>query len=256
MDAPGSLLRADPDRYLATLFAPVQHRATLTTLYLFNHELARAREAVSEPTLALIRLQWWREVAEGAKRAHEVATPLAAALGAGDLHAGDLLAMIEAREQEAEGEIPTLAAWLDWLRLGAGSVAVASGRALGTPEAMLPRLRALGAGYGAAGILRSIPAMARQQRCLLPLDVLEAAGLTPHEVISDPASAALAPVRHRLAAEGSALLGRARTMPRAIIAAALPAVLARRDLARQGQGELRGLGDRLAVTNAALLRRA
>ena len=35
------------------------------TLYAFNHELARAREAVSEPPLALIRLQWWREVVEG-----------------------------------------------------------------------------------------------------------------------------------------------------------------------------------------------
>jgi len=252
-EAADGLRRADPDRYLACLFAPARHRAALITLYLFNHELARAREAASEPGLALIRLQWWREVVEGAERAHEVAAPLAAALRAGALHAPDLLAMIEAREQEAEGDMPTFDSWRAWLTLGAGSVAVASGRALGASGETLQRLRVLGAGYGAAGILRSISAMARQQRCLLPLDTLEQAGLTPHEVIADPALPALAPVRARLAGEGLALLGTARRMPRAVIAAALPAVLARRDLARQGLGGPRGLGDRLAVTQAALL---
>jgi 15-cis-phytoene synthase len=56
--------RHDPDRFLTSLFAPPEKRDALLTLYAFNHELARAREAVSEPPLALIRLQWWREVVE------------------------------------------------------------------------------------------------------------------------------------------------------------------------------------------------
>ena len=59
--------RHDPDRFLTALFAPPEKRDALLTLYAFNHELARAREAVSEPPLALIRLQWWREVVEGAR---------------------------------------------------------------------------------------------------------------------------------------------------------------------------------------------
>ena len=75
--------RHDPDRFLTALFAPPEKRDALLTLYAFNHELARAREAVSEPPLALIRLQWWREVVEGARRRHEVAEPLAAAIEAG-----------------------------------------------------------------------------------------------------------------------------------------------------------------------------
>ena len=57
--------RHDPDRFLTALFAPPERRDALLTLYAFNHELARAREAVSEAPLALIRLQWWREVVEG-----------------------------------------------------------------------------------------------------------------------------------------------------------------------------------------------
>src|SRR6201993_4547541 len=86
--------RHDPDRFLTALFAPPDRRDALLTLYAFNHELARAREVVSEPPLALLRLQWWREVVEGAARRHEVAEPLAAAIDAGDFDRADLLALI------------------------------------------------------------------------------------------------------------------------------------------------------------------
>ena len=61
--------RHDPDRFLTALFAPPDRRDALLTLYAFNHELARAREVASEPPLALIRLQWWREVVEGEREA-------------------------------------------------------------------------------------------------------------------------------------------------------------------------------------------
>ena len=101
--------RHDPDRFLTALFAPPDRRDALLTLYAFNHELARAREAVSEPPLALIRLQWWREVVEGAHRRHEVAEPLRAAIEAGELDRGDLLALIDAREAEAEPAFETCA---------------------------------------------------------------------------------------------------------------------------------------------------
>ena len=63
----GLVRRHDPDRFLTALFAPPEKRDALLTLYAFNHELARAREVASEPPLALIRLQWWREVVEGAR---------------------------------------------------------------------------------------------------------------------------------------------------------------------------------------------
>ncbi len=55
------------------------------------------------------------------------------------------------------------------------ALAVAAGRLLGAPRASLERLRALGAAYGVAGVLRSVTALARQGRCLLPEDVLAAA---------------------------------------------------------------------------------
>ena len=106
----------------------------------------------SEPALALIRLHWWREVVEGAARAHEVATPLAAVLDAGALARADLLAMIDAREVEAEPAIATLDDWLAYLRAGAGGVAVAAARLWARRRR---RRCGCGAAYGAAGLLRA-----------------------------------------------------------------------------------------------------
>ncbi len=244
--------RHDPDRFLTALFAPSERRETLFVLYAVNHELARAREVVSNPMLALIRLQWWREVAEGARRRHEIAGPLGKALDQGRLLAADVLAMIDGREAETE-PIATEAAFRDYVQATAGGVAVAAGRALGAAAPALDALRDLGAAYGVTGILRSVPALARRSRCMLPEDLLAQHGLGLEDVIADPGRVASGPIRTHIAAIASEWLriGRLAPLPKPAIAAALPAVLARRDLAHRGIPE-RGLADRLAVTAAAM----
>ncbi len=227
--------RHDPDRFLTALFAPAEKRGALLALYAFNHELARAREVVSEPPLALIRLQWWREVVEGAPRRHEVAEPLSAAIASGSLEPDDLLPLIDAREMEADPSIPTLDAWRDYLLGTAGGVSVAAARLLGAAEP--ERARPFGAAYGGAGVLRSAAILARQGRCLLPEDVLARHGLSPEHVTAAPESALASGVLSALAAEVRALLpGRVpAALRRRALSAVLPAVLARRDLRRIGR---------------------
>ncbi len=248
----GALVRrADPDRFLTALFAPADRREALLTLYAFNNELARARESTSQPLLAIIRLQWWREVVEGTAKSHEVATPLSALLEAGMLDRAEALALVDAREAET-GEIETLADWRAYALASAGGLAVAAGRVLGAPDPA--RLRTLGAAYGVAGMLRSVPALARAGRCLLPGDVLATHGLSPEAVVAAPGAPAVAAVLQELAGEGGRLLadaGRGR-VPASWRAAALPAVLARRDLRTPSHAGPRGLGDRLAVLGSAL----
>jgi phytoene synthase len=242
--------RHDPDRFLTALFAPSEKRDALLTLYAFNHELARAREAVSEPPLALIRLQWWREVVEGTRRRHDVAEPLSAAIDAGDFDRAELLALIDAREIEAEPAIETLQAWQDYLRSTAGALAVVAGRLLGAPDPEM--LRPFGAAYGVAGLLRSVPVHAWQGRCMLPEDLLAQHGLTRENVIADPTAAPVQAVTCWMASKGLGMLD-VKRFPRRVIAAALPAVLARRDLKRAPIFPVqRGLGDRLAVILAGL----
>ena len=218
------LRAADPDRYFCTLFAPAEQREALALLYLFNHELARAREVASQPLLALIRLTWWREVVEGQRKLHEIATPLSDALEAGLFRPEDLLALIAAREQEAEPEIPDLETFLRYARGTAGRLARIAGKVLGADSEIVEDL---GAAYGIAGILRAAPYLRAQGRSLLPAD-------------GTPAAKIIGAARGLLGAQP----------PRGALAAALPAVFARRDLGRADPA--RTLGDRLAVAWAAV----
>ena len=248
----------DPDRFLAALFAPPEKREAIFTLIAFNHELARAREAASHPMAALIRLQWWRDAVGEARqgkpaRRHEVAAPLHAAITAGALDAAALEAMIDAREAEAEeAGIPTEADFVAWLRGTAGGFAYAAGLILGGNVEDAEKLRALGAAYGLAGVLRSVTAHAAQGRCLLPLDRLAKAGLNAEAVIRAPTAPALAALCAEMAAEGlEALRSAPRDVPKGLIAPALLAVLAGRDLRRVAAGQAvpmpRGVVDRVAV---------
>lgn len=215
----GELARShDPDRFFTSLFAPEAARPALWVLYAFNHELVRARESVREPMMAMIRLQWWHEVVEGEPKRHEVATPLRDAIAAGTLRQTDLLALIEAREDDPPGDD---GAWPVFVDQTAGALAVAAAHALGQDGTA--SIRAAGTAYGAAGILRN--------RALT--------GAAPIPALRDLAQASLAAAR-------------ATTLPRGAIAAALPAVFAGRDLKRDRPVHHRALGDKLAVTLAAL----
>ncbi|MCF3642114.1 phytoene/squalene synthase family protein [Rhizobium sp. TRM95111] len=74
------LRETDRDRYLACLLAPAEKRGALAALYAFNAEIARIRDVVHEPLPGEIRMQWWRDVLEGASAGDAAANPLASAL--------------------------------------------------------------------------------------------------------------------------------------------------------------------------------
>jgi phytoene synthase len=253
----------DPDRFLCALFAPAARRGSILALTAFNHELARAREAASHPIAAQIRLQWWRDAVEDAAagkpaRRHEIAEPLAEAIRTGSLDPAGLLEMAEAREAEATEEgLATEAAFVAWLHGTAGGWSAAAGLALGADAKGAEVLRALGAAYGLAGVLRSVAAHAAQGRCLLPRDRLTMAGLSAEAVVAAPGAPELRALVAEIAAEGLAALAVARRdIPVGTIAAALPAVFAVRDLQRLVAGRdvpaPRGFGDRVAVVWAGL----
>jgi phytoene synthase len=197
-------------------------------------------------------------VVEGEAKPHEVATPLFAMIADGRLDRATLLTLIEAREIEVDGDFPTMEAWARWLLAGAGGLAVAAGLALGVTEPrLLAGLRLRGASYGVAGMLRSRFVLARQGRAPWPGDLLAARGLSPEDAMANPGEPGMVAVFETLAEQGRAWLREAATLPpvpRPAMAAALPAVLARRDLRRALTTQIRerGLGDRLAVTTAAL----
>ena len=107
--------RADRDRFLGALFAPEPARSDLLALLAFDHELARTRSVTREPMLARIRLEWWREaVAEAAGAGKPRAQPLVELLSETVRRRGlapeDLVALIDAREEEIDGPLDVLRA--------------------------------------------------------------------------------------------------------------------------------------------------
>jgi len=77
--------KGDPDRFRATMAAPVAAREVLFPIHAFTLEVARAPWITQETMIAEMRLQWWRDVlgdiaAGKDPRAHEVAAPLAETL--------------------------------------------------------------------------------------------------------------------------------------------------------------------------------
>jgi phytoene/squalene synthetase len=106
---------ADRDRFLGTLFAPEPARSDLLALLAFDHELARTRSVTREPMLARIRLEWWREAVTeaagaGKPRAQPIVESLSETVRRNRLGPQDLVALIDAREEEIEGPLDVLRA--------------------------------------------------------------------------------------------------------------------------------------------------
>src|ERR1700712_4899806 len=122
-----SVRAADPDRYFSALFAPAVQRPYLFALYAFNAEVSRIAESVREPMLGAIRLEWWRETAEGAAngkpRTHDVAQGLAALLADRPVSLADLEAIIAARAFNSSADnFADFAALEDYLDATSGAV--------------------------------------------------------------------------------------------------------------------------------------
>lgn len=164
LDACADLVqRGDPDRFLATMVAPVTARAQLFPLYGFNLEVARAPWVTEEPMIAEMRLQWWRDTVEamdagGAVRAHEVAAPLAGVVREAGLSLPVMDRLIAARRwdayREAFADQDAMDAYLE--DTGAGLMWLAA-QALGAgPEVELVA-RDAGWATGLAGFLKAVP---------------------------------------------------------------------------------------------------
>jgi NADH dehydrogenase [ubiquinone] 1 alpha subcomplex assembly factor 6 len=232
--------RFDRDRWLCILLAPSGAQRDLLALAAFNLELARIREQIREPHMALIRLQWWRDaVAEagaGRPRQNPVCRELARLAAGGHIELDALGAMIDAREKDIDeapcGDLAELIAYTD---ATAGILAEQSLRACGLVDtAGLAAARAVGRGWALTGLLRAAPFHAASRRCLMPTQALARAGVSleswyagrpepgARAVVSEVAGAAAA----QLAADA------ARRLPRAAFAVTGLRVLARAHLRR------------------------
>ena len=230
------LRRQDADRYLTALFAPGDRREALFALYAFNLEVSRAREAVSEPFMGLIRLQWWRdtigEIYQGRIRAHEVVRPLASAISTHDLSQALFERLIATRERDLDIEPPAdLAALVDYAQGSSATLVELALEILGDPTLPVREAgEASGVAWALTGLLRAVPFHASRRRLYLPANLMAEAGLTPGQLFECGPSPGLPVVVRAVAGEAAVWLARARKrtrqVPRIFQPALLPATLA------------------------------
>jgi NADH dehydrogenase [ubiquinone] 1 alpha subcomplex assembly factor 6 len=226
------LRRHDRDRYLCALFAPANRRAAVIALYAFNYEIAKTREVVSEPLLGRIRLQWWREAIEaayasGTVRAHEVMTPLAAAIREHRLSRAHFDAMLDAREFDLVNEPPaSLAALEDYCAATAGRLQCLVLEVLdATRDEASEAAREVGTAYALVGLIRAIPYHARMRRRFIPAEIATEVGLDLGALFELKPPPALAVAVERMAGRARYHLASARSRRRRLPRAALPALL-------------------------------
>lgn len=166
--------KGDPDRFTALRAAPVPVQQVMWPILALNLEVARAPWVASEPMIAEMRMQWWRDVLEEIAtgkppRAHEVAAPLHAVLAGQDAAIAHLDRLIAARRWDVwRDPFPNTAAMTAYLEDTSAGVLLAAARVLGWDPAQEGPLRDAGYAFGLAGWLMAAPALKNSGRRPLP----------------------------------------------------------------------------------------
>jgi 15-cis-phytoene synthase len=176
---------ASRERYVATLFAPENKRAALFALYAFDAEIDRIRDLVHDPLPGEIRLQWWRDVANGERggeaRGHPTASALLEAISSHDLPRAAFDAYCEARIFDFYHDVmPDQTALEAYLGATQSAVIQLAGMVLDKDLAHQASETAghAGVALGLVKILRQLPLIRWRGQGFVPQSILAAAGLT------------------------------------------------------------------------------
>lgn len=237
----------DKDRFLADLFLPAHVRPHAQALHAFSFEIARVREAVSEPMPGELRHQWWRDTLAAEARGDVTANPVAAALldtiERFRLPKARLEALIDARGfdlyDDPMPDLATLEAYgrdtasglfvLVALMLDAGSRRATADADDAPQRAVEEAARPAGLAYAYTGLIRALAFNAAKGRVYLPADLLRPHGASLEDILGGRTTPALlaaiadwrSEARRHLAAAKSALA----SLPKSLRPAFLPLAL-------------------------------
>ncbi len=190
-----ALVRAsDKDRFIATLFAPVERRPHLFALYAFNLEIARIGEIAHEPLAGEIRLQWWHDCLRGGDATgHPVASALLDSVAKRGLPMQPLLDVIDARRFDVYAEpMPTLGEFETYVRQTSSGLFGLAARLIDGTFAADEAADAAGLAYGISSLVSAVRTHAARGRVYVPADVLSRHGAGPDDVLAGRANPAVA----------------------------------------------------------------
>ena len=166
------------DQWLAALYANANARGPLFALASFEYEIRHALVRAHNPTLAAIRLAWWREAISGERQAEAAGNPvtlaLLAAIDAYALPQAWLEAMLDARLHEIapndDFDLAAFHAYVDeseGARLKLAARIATGGADLDSAAAHAPAGMAL----ALTRVLKELPFKAGSAPTLIPADV-------------------------------------------------------------------------------------
>ena len=224
------LVRAtDRDRFIASLFAPAEHRGAIYALYAFNSEVARVREMAREALPGEIRLQWWSDVINRGRDEEARANPVAAALLTTieryRLSSAKLVDLIEARRFDLYDDPMATVADLETYASKTSSALFALAAQIlagGNVEAVTTPA---GIAFAIAGLLRAFPRHAARGQLYVPMELLDRHQVRPHDIFAGRSSAGLQAAFAELRDLGRRHLDAAHQRMAALPPLAVPALL-------------------------------
>lgn len=226
---------SDRDRYLACLLTPVAHRDAVAALYAFNAEIARIRDVVREPLPGEVRLQYWRDLLEGAAHGSTEANPIAAALleaiRAHRLPIAALTGMIEARVFDLYDDPMESTVMFEGYAGETAAALVQLASLVLDPEAAAGAATIAGhagVAQAIAGSLLLMPTHRARGQLYLPLEILSAIGLDRETFLAGEDKARISAAIEAFAGLGRDHLRKAREagrLPRSLVPAYLPVAL-------------------------------
>lgn len=232
--------QASRERYVATLIAPEAKRGALFALYAFDAEIDRIRDLVRDPIPGEIRLQWWRDVANGERSGeaggHPVAAALLAAIAEHDLPRAAFDAYCEARMFDFYHDVmPDQTALEAYLGATQSAVIQLAAMVLDKDAARRASEAAghAGVALGLVKMLRQLPLIRRRGQGFVPQTILAAAGISNDAFLSGGDAAAGNRVCGALAALAQSHLSRFQALEPALPKPLRPAFLPIASLARR-----------------------
>ncbi len=185
----------DRDRFIASLFAPAEHRGAIYALYAFNSEIARVREVAREPLPSEIRLQWWSDVISRERdeeaRANPVAVALLTTIERYRLSSAKLIDLIEARRFDLYDDPMATVADLETYASKTSSALFALAAQILAGANVEPVSAPAGMAFAIAGLLRAFPRHAARGQLYVPMEVLDRHQVRPHDIFAGRSSAGL-----------------------------------------------------------------
>jgi phytoene synthase len=174
--------------YYAFLFLPVERRQAITALYAFCREVDDVVDECTDPSLARVKLAWWRTEVDAlfeGKASHPVMQALMPHTQPFAIESRHLMAVIEGCQMDLnQTRYLDFAGLTTYCHLVAGVVGEVAARIFGqTDEATTAYAHKLGLAFQMTNIIRDVGEDALRGRIYLPLDEQQRFGVKAQDLM-------------------------------------------------------------------------